>query len=84
MLVKITVQQVMLLNRATPLHRLPDGNSEGDPNPDHISTSFVERQNLSMRMGKARLKTMSPEERRASATKAGVESRKRKQGTPAK
>ncbi|PYX70433.1 MAG: hypothetical protein DMG72_18775, partial [Acidobacteria bacterium] len=26
----------------------------GDPNPKHISTSFVERQNLSMRMGMRR------------------------------
>ncbi|MFZ3341626.1 MAG: IS1 family transposase [Terriglobales bacterium] len=26
----------------------------GDPDPDHISTSFVERQNLSMRMGMCR------------------------------
>ncbi len=28
---------------------------EGRPNPDHISTSFAERQNLSMRMGNRRM-----------------------------
>ncbi len=30
------------------------GNGQGDPDPKYISTSYVERQNLSMRMGNRR------------------------------
>lgn len=36
------------------MHRLQAEGSHRDPDPDHISTSFAERQNLSMRMGNRR------------------------------